>query len=87
MIQIFISTSDKLNVIVVGLDEYLRIIRYLLLKYRLILFMNLKVFDEPLGESNTEIRVQFCTNHLNWSIFNGGGGGIFGAKILNLSKV
>ena len=49
IIQIFISTSDKLDVIVfgpwphtittnivVGLDEYLLIIRYLLLKYRLI---------------------------------------------------
>ena len=35
-------------------SELLYIIRYLLVKYRLIFLRVLKVFDEPLGESNTE---------------------------------
>ena len=39
--------------------EYLYIIRCLLLKYRGLIFLQvLKVFDEPLGESNTERRVK-----------------------------
>ena len=36
----------------------LYIIRCLLLKYRLIFLRGLKVFDEPLGESNTERRIK-----------------------------
>ena len=40
------------------LEYYLYIIRYLLLKYRLIFLWVLKVFDEPLGESNMERRVK-----------------------------
>ena len=38
--------------------QYLYIIRYLLLKYRLIFLRVLEVFDEPLGESNTERQVK-----------------------------
>ena len=41
--------------------EYLYIIRYLLLKYRLIFLSVLKVSDEPLDESNTERRVKIST--------------------------
>ena len=37
---------------------YLYIIRWLLLKYHLIFLQVLKVFDEPLGESNTERRIK-----------------------------
>ena len=39
-------------------DQDLYIIRYLLLKYRLIFLWVLKVFDEPSGESNTERRAK-----------------------------
>ena len=42
----------------VGQRRDLYIIRCLLLKYRLIFLRVLKVFDEPLGESNTERRVK-----------------------------
>ena len=38
--------------------KYLCIVGYLLLKYRLIFLRVWKVFDEPLGESNTERRVK-----------------------------
>ena len=40
----------------------LYIIRYLLLKYRLIFLWVLKVSDEPLGESNAERRVKISAS-------------------------
>ena len=42
--------------------EYLYIIRCLLLKYRLIFLRVLTVFDEPLGESNTERQVKISAS-------------------------
>ena len=39
-------------------NKDLYIVRCLLLKYRLIFLRVLKVFDEPLGKSNTERRVK-----------------------------
>ena len=54
------KTGNPLSISLVysfmGKDLY--IIRYLLLKYRLIFLRVLEVFDEPLGESDTERRVK-----------------------------
>ena len=46
----------------IGKSDYLYIIRCLLLKYRLIFLRVLTVFDEPLGESNTERQVKISAS-------------------------
>ena len=43
-------------------QQYLYIIRCFLLKYRLIPLRALTVFDEPLGESNTERQVKISAS-------------------------
>ena len=52
----------RLNFLPLKKRQYLYIIKWLLLKYRLIFLRVLTVFDEPLGESNTERQVKISAS-------------------------